>query len=65
MTGAELAGEQPLDWYYAQHELLEKQGIDLKYEMDKKLVEMEEQYRREKEEMQIAFERQTKVVVVE
>ncbi len=31
-----LAGEEPIDWYYAQHELLEKQGIDLKLEMAKK-----------------------------
>lgn len=28
--------EEPFDWYYAQRELLEKQGIDLKLEMEKK-----------------------------
>lgn len=37
---AEMAtsSDQPIDWYYAQHELLEKQGIDLKLEMEKKFV---------------------------
>lgn len=28
--------DEPLDWSYAQRELLEKQGIDLKLEMEKK-----------------------------
>ncbi|VDP03450.1 unnamed protein product [Soboliphyme baturini] len=52
--------EEPVDWYYAQRELLEKQGIDLKEEMEKKLEEMEEQYKKEKEEFTIAFEKQKK-----
>ncbi|CAI5442480.1 unnamed protein product [Caenorhabditis angaria] len=52
--------EQPLDWKYAQQELLEKQGIDLKAEMEKKLLEMESQYRREKEELELKMLRQTK-----
>ncbi|CAD6199177.1 unnamed protein product [Caenorhabditis auriculariae] len=52
--------EQPIDWKYAQQELLEKQGIDLKAEMEKKLLEMESQYRREKEELELKMLRQTK-----
>ncbi|KAK6738958.1 hypothetical protein RB195_020820 [Necator americanus] len=52
--------EQPLDWKYAQQELLEKQGIDLKAEMEKKLLEMESQYRREREELELKMLRQTK-----
>lgn len=31
-------GTDPVDWTFAQLELLEKQGIDLKIEMEKKLV---------------------------
>ncbi|RCN33924.1 PH domain protein [Ancylostoma caninum] len=55
--------EQPLDWKYAQQELLEKQGIDLKAEMEKKLLEMESQYRREREELELKMLRQTKAGV--
>lgn len=33
-----VADEQPIDWYYAQRELLEKQGVDLKLEMETKYV---------------------------
>ncbi|VDK45590.1 unnamed protein product [Anisakis simplex] len=51
---------EPLDWKYAQQELLEKQGIDLKAEMEKKMLEMESQYRREKEELELKMMRQTK-----
>jgi len=39
------------DWSFAQHELLENQGIDMKMEMERKLAEMEEQYKKEKEEV--------------
>uniref|UniRef100_UPI001EAF390D kinesin-like protein KIF1C n=1 Tax=Oncorhynchus gorbuscha TaxID=8017 RepID=UPI001EAF390D len=35
-----LQGE-PEDWTYAQRELLEKQGIDIKLEMEKRLQDME------------------------
>lgn len=52
---------EPLDWKYAQQELLEKQGIDLKAEMEKKMLELESQYRREKEELEVKMMRQTKV----
>lgn len=41
-----LQGE-PEDWTYAQRELLEKQGIDIKLEMEKRLQDMEIQYRGE------------------
>jgi len=39
------------DWSFAQHELLENQGIDMKKEMSRRLTEMEEQYKKEKEEV--------------
>ncbi|CAF5186414.1 unnamed protein product, partial [Rotaria magnacalcarata] len=38
------------DWNSAIQELLEKQGVDIKQEMEKKLVAMEEAFKREKEE---------------
>ncbi|OXA56707.1 Kinesin-like protein KIF1A [Folsomia candida] len=48
------------DWNFAQIELLEKQGIDLKLEMEKRLVALEEQFRKEKLEADTAFEQQRK-----
>lgn len=48
------------DWNYAQIELLEKQGIDLKVEMEKRLVALEEQYKREKKQADQEFEEQRK-----
>lgn len=54
------SGEQ-VDWNFAQIELLEKQGIDLKLEMDKKLLILEEQYKKEKETADQLFEEQKKV----
>lgn len=50
-----------MDWNFAQIELLEKQGIDLKVEMDKKLLILEEQYKKEKETADQLFEEQRKV----
>ncbi|XP_029381960.1 kinesin-like protein KIF1C [Echeneis naucrates] len=47
---------EPEDWNYAQRELLEKQGIDIKLEMEKRLQDMESQYRREKEEADLLLE---------
>ncbi|TUY72729.1 Kinesin-like protein KIF1C [Bagarius yarrelli] len=41
---------ETVDWSYAQKELLEKQGIDIKQEMEKRLQDLENQYRKEKEE---------------
>lgn len=51
----------PVDWTFAQLELLEKQGIDLKEEMQQKLLAIEEEYRRKKEESENVFEEQRKV----
>ncbi|VDN07186.1 unnamed protein product [Thelazia callipaeda] len=55
-----LMPNEPLDWKYAQQELLAKQGIDLKEEMEKKMLELELQYRREREELEVKMIRQTK-----
>lgn len=38
-----------IDWQFAWHELMEKQGLDLRKEMDTRIVQLEEQHRREKE----------------
>ncbi|KAA0706452.1 Kinesin-like protein KIF1C [Triplophysa tibetana] len=51
----DLQGE-PVDWNYAQKELLEKQGIDIKLEMERRLQDVETQYRREKEEADLLLE---------
>ncbi|XP_014468843.1 PREDICTED: kinesin-like protein unc-104 isoform X11 [Dinoponera quadriceps] len=48
------------DWDFAQVELLENQGIDLKAEMEKRLLVLEEQFRKEKEEADQLFEEQRK-----
>lgn len=53
-------GGDPVDWTFAQLELLEKQGIDLKIEMEKKLVALEEQYKKEKEEADQIFQQEKK-----
>ena len=52
---------ETVDWNFAQSELLENQGIDLKAEMDKRLLVLEEQFRKEKEEADQLFEEQRKV----
>ena len=52
---------EPVDWTFAQLELLEKQGIDLRKEMESRLVNLEEQYRKEKEEADLLFEQQRQV----
>lgn len=39
---------ETVDWNFAQCELLEKQGIDLKAEMQKRLMALEEQFERER-----------------
>jgi kinesin family protein 1 len=51
-----------VDWNFAQCELLEKQGIDLKKEMEKRLIILEEQFRREKLQADQEFEEQRKVL---
>lgn len=48
------------DWNFAQIELLENQGVDLKQEMEKRLVQLEEQYKKEKLEADVLFEQQRK-----
>ncbi|XP_022373368.1 kinesin-like protein KIF1A isoform X4 [Enhydra lutris kenyoni] len=48
----------PVDWAFAQRELLEKQGIDMKQEMEQRLQELEDQYRREREEATYLLEQQ-------
>lgn len=55
------ANGETVDWNFAQIELLEKQGIDLKAEMEKRLMVLEEQFRKEKEEADLLFEEQRKV----
>lgn len=55
---------EKVDWDFAQVELLEKQGVDLKAEMEKKLITLEEQYRKEKETADQLFEEQRKVTVL-
>ena len=50
--------EQTIDWSYAYSELLEKQGIDMRKEMQEKLQALEDQYRREREDAEIFFQKQ-------
>ncbi|CAM4707447.1 unnamed protein product [Caretta caretta] len=49
---------EPVDWNFAQRELLQEQGIDIKLEMEKRLQDLENQYRREKEEADLLLEQQ-------
>ncbi|XP_073810213.1 kinesin-like protein KIF1A isoform X14 [Danio rerio] len=49
---------EPVDWAFAQRELLDKQGIDMKQEMDQRLQELEDQYRKEREEANNLLEQQ-------
>lgn len=55
-------GAETPDWNFAQCELLEKQGIDLKAEMQKRLIALEEQFKREKLQADQEFEEQRKVI---
>ncbi|XP_074424192.1 kinesin-like protein KIF1C [Larus michahellis] len=48
----------PPDWNLAQRELLEQQGIDMRLEMEKRLQDLENQFRREKEEADGRLEQQ-------
>jgi len=56
-----LSGGETVDWTFAQLELLEKQGVDLRTEMQSRLKDLEEQYAREKEESERQFEKQRQV----
>ncbi|XP_074492647.1 kinesin-like protein KIF1A isoform X11 [Sebastes fasciatus] len=49
---------EPVDWAFAQRELLDKQGIDMKQEMEQRLQELEDQYRKEREEANNLLEKQ-------
>ncbi|OON23988.1 kinesin motor domain protein, partial [Opisthorchis viverrini] len=49
---------ESIDWSYAICELLDKQGVDLRKEMEDRLLEMEQQFRREREESNRRFEEQ-------
>uniref|UniRef100_A0A671M9A9 Kinesin-like protein KIF1B n=1 Tax=Sinocyclocheilus anshuiensis TaxID=1608454 RepID=A0A671M9A9_9TELE len=49
---------EPVDWTFAQRELLEKQGIDMKQEMEKRYEKMEILYKKEKEEADQLLEQQ-------
>jgi len=48
------------DWEFAHGELLEREGVDLKVEMEQKMKEMEELWRKEKEEATQAFQQERK-----
>ncbi|XP_051561927.1 kinesin-like protein KIF1A isoform X3 [Myxocyprinus asiaticus] len=58
MTPCSETPMEPVDWVFAQRELLEKQGIDMKQEMDQRLQELEDQYRKEREEANNLLEQQ-------
>ena len=48
------------DWDFAHSELLEREGVDLKVEMEQKMKEMEELWRKEKEQADQAFQQERK-----
>ena len=58
------AQERTVDWDFAHEELMAKQGIDLKQEMAKRLKDMEDLWRKEKEEANEAFQQERKVCFV-
>ena len=53
-----------MDWDFAHEELMAKQGIDLKQEMAKRLKDMEDLWRKEKEEANEAFQQERKVGLI-
>nr|XP_006820456.1 PREDICTED: kinesin-like protein KIF1A-like [Saccoglossus kowalevskii] len=57
-SGGDTPVNEPVDWFFAQKELLQKQGIDIKQEMEKRLLAMEQQYKKEKEEADKLLEEQ-------
>ena len=54
------ANDNKADWDFAHSELLEREGVDLKVEMEQKMKEMEELWRKEKEEATQAFQQERK-----
>ncbi|KAG5677928.1 hypothetical protein PVAND_007642 [Polypedilum vanderplanki] len=59
-TKDETKDDEVVDWNFAKCELLEKEGIDLKVEMQKRLEILEAQFKREKEEADQQFAEQRK-----
>ncbi|KAA3676753.1 kinesin family member 1 [Paragonimus westermani] len=49
---------ESIDWTYAICELLDKQGVDLRKEMEERLLEIEAQFRRERDASDRLFEEQ-------
>ena len=52
---------EKIDWDYAMTELLEMQGLDLRQEMEAKLLNLEEQFKKEKQKNDRLFEEQRQV----
>ncbi|KAF8570712.1 hypothetical protein P879_02381 [Paragonimus westermani] len=52
---------ESIDWTYAICELLDKQGVDLRKEMEERLLEIEAQFRRERDASDRLFEEQKRV----
>ena len=60
MSPSRDANDNKADWDFAHSELLEREGVDLKVEMEQKMKEMEELWRKEKEEATQAFQQERK-----
>ncbi|XP_033095847.1 kinesin-like protein KIF1A isoform X3 [Anneissia japonica] len=54
----EAPSKEPVDWFFAQNELLQKQGINMKEEMEQRLLALEAQMKKEKEEADQLLEQQ-------
>ena len=57
-TNENVDDEKQIDWDFASEELKTKQGIDLKVEMAKKLKEIEDQWKKDKEELTMQFQKE-------
>ena len=60
MSPSRDANDNKADWDFAHSELLEREGVDLKVEMAQKMKEMEELWRKEKEQADQAFQQERK-----
>ena len=60
MSPSRDANDNKADWDFAHSELLEREGVDLKVEMEQKMKEMEELWRKEKEQADQAFQQERK-----
>ncbi|XP_071945564.1 kinesin-like protein KIF1A isoform X3 [Antedon mediterranea] len=54
----ESPSKEPVDWFFAQNELLLKEGINMKEEMEQRLLALEAQMKKEKEEADQLLEQQ-------